>query len=109
MLAAMGLRRAVGLLCVGILAGLGNASSGVFPGTSWDTASPASQDLDASVLNAAMAYLADRSGVNGTDEALVVRHGYVVWDGGATDNQHNTWSVTKSFTRRSGWCRWWGR
>jgi len=71
--------------------------SGVFPGATWDSATPASQDLDPDALDAAMAYLASESGSAGVERALVVRHGYVVWDGGDTDHKQNTWSVTKVF------------
>lgn len=72
--------------------------SPVFPGDDWQQLPPAGVGLDASSLDAAMSYLASVSGAQGTEQALVIRCGYLVWQGSDIDDQHNVWSVTKSFT-----------
>jgi CubicO group peptidase (beta-lactamase class C family) len=72
--------------------------SPVLPAAEWQERSPADVGLDATSLDDAMSYLASVSGDQGTEQALVVRCGYLVWQGADIDNRHNVWSVTKSFT-----------
>jgi CubicO group peptidase (beta-lactamase class C family) len=69
-----------------------------FPGADWEETTPAEQGLDGDALDQAMSYLESVSGSQGTEQALVIRNGYLVWQGADIDNVHNTWSVTKSFT-----------
>ncbi len=70
----------------------------VFPGEAWQVASPASQGLDPGRLTTAVEYLREHSGPDGVGELLIVRHGYVVWEGERVDRVHGVWSLTKSFT-----------
>lgn len=69
-----------------------------FPGADWDEAPPASQGVDAFKLAAAMEYLAGNTGRDGTNEALIVRRGRLIWHGPRIDKVHGVWSCTKSFT-----------
>lgn len=74
------------------------AGTMVFPGADWSEGTPEDQGLDATALAAAMSYYEDNSGSHGTDQAMVIRCGVLVWQGSDIDNEHNVWSVTKSFT-----------
>lgn len=70
----------------------------VFPGSSWQTATPASQGVDAGILDDAMQYMDDNFGGSGADRAVVIRYGYVIWDGPESDVQQHIYSSTKIFT-----------
>jgi len=70
----------------------------VWPGDTWQTASPESQGVDSTKLNQAMSYLASKCGSAGTEQVVVVRNGYMIWKGSDIDNDHNVWSATKAFT-----------
>ncbi|MEA3224336.1 MAG: serine hydrolase [Planctomycetota bacterium] len=72
--------------------------AGVWPGDTWQTASPESQGVDSDKLNQAMSYLASKCGSAGTEQAVVIRNGYMIWKGSDIDNSHNVWSASKSFT-----------
>jgi CubicO group peptidase (beta-lactamase class C family) len=45
-----------------------------------------------------MSYLALKCGSAGTEQAVVIRNGYMIWKGSDIDNSHNVWSASKSFT-----------
>lgn len=70
----------------------------VFPGADWATATPESQGVDSALLQVAMNFLASKVGADGLNEAMVVRNGYVIWQGPNIHNTHNIWSATKVFT-----------
>lgn len=70
----------------------------VFPGDDWQVATPGSQQVDGALLDQAMDYLAQESGSQGSNQALVILNGYMIWAGNDIDNQHNVWSTSKSFT-----------
>ncbi len=70
----------------------------LFPGSDWKQGTPPSQGVDAAKLDQAMEYLRDHSGGNGVKQAMVVRNGYVIWQGSEVDKVHGIWSCTKSFT-----------
>ncbi len=73
-------------------------SGGVFPGDEWKTASPESQNVNPEKLEQAMAYLESICGRDGVSQTLVVRNGYLIWQGEDIDTVHNVYSCTKSFT-----------
>ena len=73
------------------------ASAGVFPDRDWQQASPESQGVNPEKLNDAMDYIQANAGGPGAAEALVVRHGQVIWKGSQTDVRHSSWSCSKSF------------
>ncbi len=70
----------------------------VFPGADWEEATPESQGVDSVKLDAAMEYLANVCGSDGTTQSVVIRNGYMIWKGSDIDFRHRTWSCTKSFT-----------
>jgi len=73
------------------------ASAGVFPDKDWQQASPESQGINSEKLNEAMSYIQAKAGGPGAAEAIVVRHGYVIWKGSQADVRHSSWSCSKSF------------
>jgi len=80
-------------------------SKRVFPGADWATATPESQGVDSAKLGAALQKLKEITDAknhevthhDGITQALVIRHGYMIWQGPATDTMHEVWSCTKSF------------
>jgi CubicO group peptidase (beta-lactamase class C family) len=76
----------------------GNQKLPVFPRENWVKASPASQGLDESKFKDAMDFLHANSGGVGADETVVIRNGYVIWQGAAANNVHEIYSATKTFT-----------
>jgi CubicO group peptidase (beta-lactamase class C family) len=69
-----------------------------FPGSEWKRKTPESQGISSERLNKAMAYLGNQCGEHGTMQAVVIRHGYMIWKGEDIDTMHNVWSCSKSFT-----------
>ena len=70
----------------------------VFPGDVWQTATPESQGINASKLHEALDYLHVNSSGVGTDEMVVVRNGYLIWEGPGANNVREIYSCTKTFT-----------
>jgi CubicO group peptidase (beta-lactamase class C family) len=70
----------------------------VWPIPGWTTATPESQGLDSTKLDALRAYFEEKK----TRAALVIRHGRIVgewyWDGRDKDSKFPAYSVTKSFS-----------
>jgi CubicO group peptidase (beta-lactamase class C family) len=77
----------------------------VFPGADWDEAPPEEVGIDSAKLEQAMGVLDrvvrakvhEHETEDGISQALVVRHGRVVWKGPDVDNVHTVWSCSKSF------------
>ncbi len=69
-----------------------------FPGKDWKEATPESQGINSTRLNAAVSYLKNNSGRDGVKELLIIRNGYMVFKGANIDKVHGIWSLTKSFT-----------
>lgn len=86
------------LLASVLAVGAAAAERMVFPGADWQEASPESQGVDAAKLHAALRYLAEHTGRDGTKEAVIVRRGRLIWKGENIDKVHGVWSMTKSFT-----------
>ncbi|MFW5831169.1 MAG: serine hydrolase domain-containing protein, partial [Prolixibacteraceae bacterium] len=63
----------------------------------WESASPESQGIDKQSLDAAMAYLDSVCGEIGTSRSMVIKNGYVIWQGTDVESRHLVWSCTKSF------------
>ena len=70
----------------------------VFPAQDWQQTTPESQGLDSARLQVAADYLRENAGPDGVNELMIVRHGYLVWQGSKIDKVHGVWSATKSFT-----------
>ncbi|MFH5882759.1 serine hydrolase domain-containing protein [Halalkalibaculum sp. DA3122] len=70
----------------------------IFPGDKWEQTEPELQGIDSSKLNEAILFLEENSGFDGVKELMVIRNGYLIWEGENVDKVHGVWSVTKSFT-----------
>jgi len=70
----------------------------VFPGAEWAELSPESLGVDSRKLTAALDYLGAHEGRDGIAKAIVVRDGYLIWQGQQADEIQGVWSITKSFT-----------
>jgi len=70
----------------------------VFPGADWEEATPESQGVDSTKLNAAVRYLERNVGRDGVKELIIIRSGCMIWKGTNIDKMHGVWSLTKSFT-----------
>ena len=86
------------LIIVTLFVSMTTTHAGIFPGKSWKMATPESQGLKSQRLQAAISYLEDISGRDGTNETLVIRNGFIVWKGDHVDQVHNVYSCTKTFT-----------
>ena len=69
-----------------------------YPDREWDMALPSSQGIHEQKLHEAIQYLKEHAGRDGVDKLVIVRNGYVVWQGKNADSVHGVWSMTKSFT-----------
>ncbi len=69
----------------------------VFPGEAWAVATPESQGIASDRLDKALAHLREVCGEHGTDKVVIVRNGYVLWQGPKADEPFLVWSCTKSF------------
>jgi len=70
----------------------------VFPGKDWTQVKPGRQGLDSAKLKEAVSYLEKNSGSDGVKELVIIRNGYMIWEGPNIDKMHGVWSLTKSFT-----------
>lgn len=70
----------------------------VFPDENWQTATPESQGVNSTALDSALAYLNSNSTGVGSAEMVIVRNGYVIWQGASADSFHSIYSGTKAFT-----------
>jgi CubicO group peptidase (beta-lactamase class C family) len=70
----------------------------VFPGDTWHRATPKSQDIDPARLHEALDYLQANSSGVGTDETVIIRNGYLIWEGPGANAVHEIYSCTKTFT-----------
>ncbi len=73
-------------------------SSMIFPGDTWDIASPDSQGVDSDQLKHAVTYLKEHSGRDGAEQLVIIRNGRMIHHGSNIDKVHGVWSLTKSFT-----------
>lgn len=88
------------ILFFGIFGLAENSKAIVFPGSDWQKATPESQGVNSVYLNNALSYFKSQSNDGaGTDEMVIVRNGYVIWEGPkARTASHVIYSVTKTFT-----------
>jgi CubicO group peptidase (beta-lactamase class C family) len=81
-----------------LAAGAAEKKVEVFPGDAWQKATPQSQGVNSTKLHEALDYLhANANGV-GTDEMVIVRNGYLIWEGPDANDVHEIYSCTKTFT-----------
>ncbi len=74
------------------------AAEMVFPGAAWEVATPESQRVNSTQLQAAVDYLEEAGGSSGVKRMVVVRNGHVIWSGDEAEVRQRVWSVTKAFT-----------
>lgn len=60
----------------------------VFPGDKWQRATPESQGINPAKLYEALNYLHANSNGVGTNETVIVRNGYLIWEGPDASNVH---------------------
>ena len=70
----------------------------IFPDPDWQTASPASQGFDSARLEEAVRYLAEHCFDDQVEELIIIRNGYLIYQGDSIGKVHNIWSCSKSFT-----------
>ncbi|MEM9832266.1 MAG: serine hydrolase [Bacteroidota bacterium] len=70
----------------------------IFPGKDWQTATPESQGINSEKLEEAVQYLADHCFEDKVEELMIIRNGYLIYQGDSIDKVHNIWSCSKSFT-----------
>ena len=75
-----------------------SASEMIFPNSDWQVASPASQGFDSARLEEAVQYLAEHCFEDKVEELMIVRNGYLIYQGDSIGKVHNIWSCSKSFT-----------
>jgi CubicO group peptidase (beta-lactamase class C family) len=74
----------------------------VFPGAAWQRVTPESQRVDAAKLKTAVDYMDQEFGPDGAKELVIVRNGYLIWEGPRADAYHPIWSCTLD-TRAVEW------
>jgi len=75
----------------------GRAES-VFPSDTWPRAAPESQGVDPVKLKDAVDFMDQQFGPDGAKELVIIRNGYLIWEGPQADAYHPIWSCTKTFT-----------
>ena len=70
----------------------------IFPTDVWQESAPEDLQVDAQKLQEALEYLASESGEDGLEEVLIVRKGYLIYQGDSIYNKHNIYNSSKSFT-----------
>lgn len=70
----------------------------IFPTENWQISTPEEQGMDSQKMKAALDYLESKCYENGNKEVLIIKNGYVIYDGGQTDSVHNIYSCSKTFT-----------
>ena len=89
----------MGVLCAcGLPAGNICQAETVFPGAAWRRATPESQGVDPAKLKKAVDFMDQEFGADGAKELVIVRNGYLIWEGPQADAYHPIWSCTKTFT-----------
>ncbi|MEM9327430.1 MAG: hypothetical protein AAGA85_17315, partial [Bacteroidota bacterium] len=70
----------------------------VFPENEWTASSPGAQGVDDKLLSEALSYLESQCGPNGLSQAMIIKNGYVIFQGDSIHKTNNIYSSTKSFT-----------
>ena len=78
----------------------GEVAGMVFPDRDWLRAEPESQSLDSARLDEAMEYIRHMLGEEErtNQESMVIRNGYLLWEGAEVGDKHVVYSATKAFT-----------
>ncbi len=70
----------------------------VFPGSTWAYQTLEQQDIDVEKFHVALDTLRSFCGKDGTHQTMVIRNGYVVFEGDSTHKVNNIYSSSKSVT-----------
>ncbi len=70
----------------------------VFPENTWVVKSPGSVGVDSVSMMDALNYLQSGCGSDGTNEVVIIKDGYLIYQGHNASKTHGIWSCTKSFT-----------
>ena len=69
-----------------------------FPGEEWQERTPESQGIDSSQLHATLKYLESQCGKDGIHEVVIIRNGYLIYQGDRVEKRRSVASVGKVFT-----------
>lgn len=69
----------------------------VFPGEAWLVSTPQAQGIAPGSVARAIEHLRTVCGKDGTRRTMIIRNGYVIWQGPDTHERRVVWSCTKSF------------
>lgn len=78
--------------------GAHGAGRTVFPADVWEERSPESQGIDSAQLDASLEYLESQCGKDGIHEVVIIRNGYLIYQGDRAEGRRSTKSVGKVFT-----------
>ena len=70
----------------------------VFPDASWLRLNPEEQGIDKAKMMAALDTLKSYCGEDGLEETLIIRNGFIVYEGDSINKKHGIYSCSKSFT-----------
>ncbi len=76
----------------------GKKKKNIFPEEEWLDSSPEQQGVNSDRMMKALNYLKSSVNKNGIDEVVIVRNGYVIFEGSNTGRAHGIASCTKTFT-----------
>jgi CubicO group peptidase (beta-lactamase class C family) len=69
-----------------------------YPDLTWTEQDPVVAGYDSLKFQKAIAYLDSASLEDGVEELMIVKNGYLIYQGDSVDKVHGVWSVTKSIT-----------
>lgn len=69
-----------------------------YPSPNWEKQSPQLLGIDAEKMQKALIYLEKYCGEDGIEEVVIVKDGFLAFQGDSVNKQHGIWSCTKSFT-----------
>lgn len=75
-----------------------NNINSVYPHAEWDVQSPEQAGLDQTKFQHALNYLKKASLEDGIEELMIIKDGYLLYEGDSVDKVHGVWSVTKTVT-----------
>ena len=81
-----------------LLSGCNFSKEPIFPEKDWETQEPKTLGVDETMLMEAVSFLESKTYADGVDQLLIIKDGYVIFDGGKTDSVHNIYSCSKTFT-----------
>ncbi len=90
-------KRGAGIRCIKEASPV-QGDSIVFPAGEWLASSPEQQNVSSVKMMEALNFLEASVNYNGIDEVMVIRNGYVIFEGSNTSRTHDIASASKTFT-----------